>query len=138
MSRKLIISWIIASLLMFFLSYLWHGILLNDFRKISYPIEFFIPFLFLLYLILGFGLSFINSIIYDKKKPLLRGALVGIAAGFTVFLIVFVLGTSLSGAPINTMHVSVDFIWQIIEQGLGGLITAYVYNHVHQREMIFE
>jgi hypothetical protein len=122
---------------MFSLSYFWHGILLNDFKKIGYSKEIFFPFLILLYLILGLGNAFFYSLFYDKKAPLMRGLLIGLSIGFTVFLLVFVLGTSLTGLSVNSLHVSVDFVWQLFEQSSGSLLIAYIYHYLHQREVLF-
>jgi hypothetical protein len=137
MKRKIIISWIASSVLMFMLSFLWHGVVLNDFIKISYQKELFLSFLFLLYVALGGLMAFAYSFIHNKKAPLTRGLLLGTAGGFIVFLIVFVLGTSFSG-HVNSLYVSMDFIWQMIEQGAGGLVVAGIYARIEQREMMFD
>jgi hypothetical protein len=136
LNKKVISSWLFSSILMFALSYLWHGVILNDFNKISYPKPIFFSFLGLLYLISGLLISIAYSFIPDKKNPMLRGCLIGVATGFIMFLIVFVLGTSFKG-KINSLHASIDFIWQIIEQGTGGLLVGIVFNYFEKREMFF-
>ncbi len=121
---------------MFSLSYLWHGVVLNDFNNVSDPMEIFLSFLSLLYIILGALMAFAYSFLADKKNPYLRGSLIGIAAGFIIFLIVFVLGASFSG-QIHPIHATFDLAWQLIEQGIAGLTIAYIFNYIEQREMLY-
>jgi hypothetical protein len=138
MKRKHLLSWLIASVLMFSLSYAWHGVVLNDFNKLSYQKELFLSFLTLLYLVIGAAMTFGYSLIHNKKSALARGTLLGVAAGFAIFLVVFVLGTSLTGGRIYALHASIDLIWQILEQAAGGFAIAYVFHYIEQREMIFD
>jgi hypothetical protein len=49
----------------------------------------------------------------------------GIAFGFFIYLIAFVLGISFKGT--GAAHVVVDFIWQMIEQGVGGSVVGLIY-----------
>jgi hypothetical protein len=136
-NRKMLICWGFASVMMFSLSYFWHGIILNDFEKINYPESIFLSFLALLYVILGFIISFGYSLFADKKNPFKSGSIIGVGSGFIIFLIVFVLGTSFTGR-INSLYVTIDFLWQMIEQGLAGLLIAYVYQFIEKREMLFD
>jgi hypothetical protein len=135
--KKSLIAWFLCSALMFTLSFTWHGIILNDFNKISYQKPLFLAFLALLYILLGFIMAFGFSLISTKKFTK-AGLALGVGAGLIVFLIVFVLGTSLSGGMINPLHASIDFIWQLIEQGAGGFCLGLVYVHYQKREMLFE
>ncbi|HET6244579.1 MAG: hypothetical protein H0V01_08755 [Bacteroidetes bacterium] len=137
LSKKIIYSWIAGSILMFGLSYLWHGVVLNDFDKISYSPKIFLSFLSLLYIIIGGLLAFCYSLVADKKHVFLRGILLGVAAGFIIFLIIFVLGSSFKVGQINSLHATLDLIWQLIEQGAAGMAIAYVYHYIEQREILF-
>jgi len=62
---KFFISWLACSASMFLLSYGWHGFILNDFLKISYPLDIFLIISVLVYL--GIGL-FITTLTYVGKK----------------------------------------------------------------------
>jgi hypothetical protein len=48
--------------------------------------------------------------------------LIGAATGFAVYLVIFVLGMSF--ADHGVMHALVDVVWQMFEQGLGGLAVS--------------
>ena len=58
----------------------------------------------------------------------------GIALGFFIYLIAFVFGISFKGS--GTEHVIVDFIWQMIEQGIGGGVIGFVYAMAKRRDRI--
>ena len=73
----------------------------------------------------------------DKKNPVWRGTLIGILVGFVIFLIVFVLGTSFA-SRVDSTHVTIDFLWQLIEQGVSGMVVGYVFYYIEQREMLFD
>ncbi|MBA3898589.1 MAG: hypothetical protein H0X62_00010 [Bacteroidetes bacterium] len=136
--KKFLLAWILSTFVMFFMSFAWHGLLLNDFKKISYSIELFLLFLGLLYLLLGFFITFGISLIGNNKNPLYTGLGIGITSGLLIFLIVFVLGSSLSGIGIQPLHATIDFIWQILEQSTGGICAAMVYSFIEKREMMFK
>lgn len=136
--KKPLFACLSSAVLMFSLSYGWHGVVLNDFRKINYPIEVFLLFLAILYLLLGFIMALGLSYIPGKKHSLYSGLGLGIVSGLVIFLIVFVLGTSFSGKELQPLHASIDFIWQIVEQSLGGLCAAKVYFSMEKREMMFK
>ena len=137
LSRKIIFSWIACTFLMFFLSYTWHGIVLNDFKKISYQKEIFFSFLFLLYVITGFLITISYSMLDNKRNPVMRGFFVGAVTGFIIFLVVFVLGTSFTGR-IQPAHITLDFVWQLLEQGSGGMMVGYIFYCFRQREILFD
>jgi TRAP-type mannitol/chloroaromatic compound transport system permease small subunit len=52
----------------------------------------------------------------------LTSALMGTAVGFFVYLVIFVMGMTFTKHGI--MHVVVDIVWQMFEQGVGGLAVS--------------
>ena len=65
----------------------------------------------------------------------LKGFLMGVALGFFIYLIAFVLGVSFKGS--GTQHIVVDFLWQMIEQGIGGGVVGTVYMLARRRDQVF-
>ena len=58
--------------------------------------------------------------------------LMAAAIGFFVFLLIFVLGMSFTKP--GMMHVVVDILWQMFEQGMGGLaVSLGVIYDMHKR-----
>ena len=134
-SRKTFISWIVSSVIMFSLSYLWHGVILNDFDKVSYPKELFLSLLAFLYFIIGLIIALAYTFWGDGKKFLYKGLLIGGLTGSIIFLIVFVLGISFHEKVLFN-HAVIDFCWQVIEQGTGGAAAGFIYSLIVRREQL--
>lgn len=130
LSKRFFISWLVSSVAMFLLSYLWHGVFLTDFSRLSYPKEIFLLFAVVVYLIIGFLVSkAIDSKTLSsrfKRKPVVRGMIAGVLIGMACFFVAMVVGISFStGSKIPNMVL--DFTWQIIEQGVGGILAGLVH-----------
>lgn len=127
LNKRFFISCIASSLVMFVLSYVWHGMVLTDFSRLSYPRELFFIFAALVYVIIGFVVTkafefkFLET--RFRRKPIIRGALAGAMCGLAFFLIVTVLGVSFeTGSKIQNLVLDVS--WQTVEQTLGGIVVG--------------
>lgn len=123
---------------MFVLSWLWHGLALTDLEELRIPKALYFCLAGLVYLVLGFGLTFaIHTAIAHEWISLKRGfpftsTLLGAALGFCVYLVIFVLGMSFTKS--GMVHVVVDVLWQMLEQGIGGLaVSLGIIYDMHQR-----
>lgn len=126
---------------MFLLSYVWHGIFLTDFSRLSYPKGLFLIFASFVYLIIGFvvakAIDFKLIEKYFKRRPILKGALAGAALGFIFFLISTVVGVSFStGSKLENLLL--DASWQTIEQAIGGAVVGIVHIFVYDSSAIIE
>jgi len=133
-SKRFFISCLASSLVMFILSYVWHGVVLTDFSRLSYSKHLFLFFAALVYLIIGFVVT--KSIEFKilekhfKRKPIIRGAISGAICGIAFFLIATVVGVSFStGSKLENMLL--DVTWQIIEQSIGGVVVGLTYIFVY-------
>ncbi len=124
-SKHFFISWILASVIMFALSFVWHGFILNDFESISYSMGLFYALASVVYLVIGFVLTFVYAYIGAEESKTFKGLLVGGALGFFIYLIAFTLGVSFKSNGME--HIVVDFVWQMAEQGIGGALVAFIY-----------
>ena len=129
--RKLLLSWLFSSAVMFGLAYLWHAYLLTDIQDIKYPLTLFLILAGIVYLLLGGALfGILNYLVtnklfdFDNKFPW-KSMLVGAILGFSVYLVTFILGLSFN--PHGFEHILVDFVWQMFEQAMGGLVVALVF-----------
>ena len=116
---------------MFGLSYVWHGVLLNDFARLTYPKELFLTFSSITYLILGFLVTNIFLMKFPQgiaKKPLTRGIISGVLLGIATYVVTLVIGVSF----ITTDHILVDICWQAVEQMGGGITVAFVYISIYE------
>lgn len=133
-SKRFFISCLASSLVMFLLSYVWHGLVLTDFSRLSYSKHLFLFFAAIVYLIIGFVVS--KSIEFKilekhfKRKPVIRGAISGAICGLAFFLIATVVGVSFStGSRLENMLLDVS--WQIIEQTVGGVVVGLTHIFVY-------
>src|SRR4051794_35027047 len=83
------VSWISSALVMFVLFYVWHGIFLNDFKRIQFPLAWFEAFAALTYLIFGAVIYFLyeSELMKRIRNFFVRGIICGVIAGFSLFMI---------------------------------------------------
>lgn len=127
---------------MFLLSYLLHGVFLNDLQRLSYPLGIFLTGASVVYLLLGFVLAKIYQLIpmhiSTKKishKPILRGIISGVALGFFVYLTALIIGVSFNTSP-TALQILFDLSWQIAEQTAGGITVGIVYIWVYEGDPV--
>lgn len=122
-------GWIFSSIFMFGLSYLWHGLVLNDYSLISYPIGIYLASAGVVYLVIGFLLNriFIAEFL-DRysTRAVPRGLLAGVSLGIIVYMTALVIGVTFTKG-LDLKYLVLDVIWQAIEQCCGGLVVGLVY-----------
>ncbi len=119
---------------MFGVSYLWHGVFLNDLTRLSYPKEIFLTGSVITYLILGFLLTNIFHMQFPKnisKRPIVRGIISGLMLGIATYIVTLVIGVNFSSA-LTTVNILFDLSWQAFEQMLGGIVVALVYVSIYE------
>ncbi|MCB0795469.1 MAG: hypothetical protein KDB88_12090 [Flavobacteriales bacterium] len=138
--RGFLVPWSLSAVVMYGLSYLWHGVILRDFHELTIPVGLYLALAGLVYLIIGAVLTVAvhQAIIHEwvnlKKAFPLHAMLIGAIVGFVVYLFVFILG--LSFADHAVIHVVVDILWQMVEQALGGLMVSLgIIYDMHRRFM---
>jgi hypothetical protein len=113
---------------MYGLSLLWHGLALNDLRELKMPMALYVVLSATVYIILGLGITFAmhQAIVYQwigiRQGFPGKGLLLGAMLGFVVYLIALILGMSFTDSKV--MHMLVDVLWQMVEQGMGGLMVS--------------
>lgn len=121
---------------MFALFYYWHGIFLNDFIRIQFPISWFIMFAAFTYLLLGFGMSvlFDSRLFFKIRSYWIKTLLTGAVSGLSLFMAATVVHISLT-KDLSANHMLIDLSWQIFEQCIGALLVfacrylAFIFNH---------
>lgn len=127
--KNMILAVLAAFAVMFALSGLWHIVLLGDFYS-SNDVALARTEPNMLFVVLGvFILTFIMAIIYPSvykcgsllKEGFRFGAVIGIIWALPMQLVFHgIWNLPLSG-------VLVDSAWHVVEQGVGGIVIAYVY-----------
>jgi hypothetical protein len=127
-------SWILSALTMFVLFYVWHGIFLNDFKRIQFPLTWFVTFAAITYLIFGAGIYFLyeSSLMKFIENPWVRGIICGLIAGFSLFMIATIVNISLT-KHLSKQHLLVDCIWQMAEQTVGALTVVVLKYVIRER-----
>lgn len=129
-TKRFFFTWIISAIFMFSLSYIWHGIVLNDFEKLNYPKEFFLILASFTYLFIGFVLvKFYESRFLENffsEKQIFKGVVKGAMCGFIFFLIATVVGVSFNTGS-GLKNLALDLGWQLFEQGVGGGVVGFLY-----------
>jgi hypothetical protein len=123
-----------AAAVMFALSYFWHGYVLTDLDQISYPTPFFLALAGILYAVIALAMAFTFDALKFDDKIIIKGISFGVAIGFFLYLIAFVLGVSFKADGIE--HIVIDFIWQMVETGSGGLIVGMVHFHYERKAQL--
>ncbi|HRH70070.1 MAG: hypothetical protein JNL43_03460 [Flavobacteriales bacterium] len=136
--RHILLPALLAGTVMFLLSWVWHGLALTDLQELAVPKPLYFVLAGLVYTVIGFALTIlVHKAIQYEWISLKRGfpfsaALVGAAVGFFVYLLIFVLGMSF--AKSGMVHVVADVLWQMLEQGLGGLcVSLGIIYDMHKR-----
>lgn len=136
--RFILLPWLLSSAVMFGLSYVWHGLVLSDLSELRVPLALYLVLAALVYIVLGLAITIgaHKAVQYElislKRAFPFMVMLMAAAVGFFVYLVIFVLGMSF--VKHGMMHVVVDVLWQMLEQGLGGLVVSLgmIYD-MHQR-----
>ena len=132
--KRFVIGWIISSVLMFGLSYIWHGVILYDYAQITYPLGIYLTASAIAYLFIGFlvNRTFVMPF-FDKisHHPLLRGPAIGFACGVLVYIIATVVHVTFN-KDMDLKYLVLDITWQGIEQAFGGFVVGLVYMFVYE------
>jgi hypothetical protein len=126
--RHTLLPWLWSAITMFALSFLWHGVILKDLQELKIPLTLYLVLSGIVYLLLGLTITVATHKAIEHEWVSLKGPfplmvfLIGAAIGFVVYLLIFVLGMSF--AKNEVVHIVVDILWQMVEQGLGGFVVS--------------
>jgi hypothetical protein len=132
---RFITSVVFGTLVMLGLSYVWHGMVLNDFNSLSISKSLFFPLLGVVYGGIALLMTVLFSFITFEVNVTRNRILIGGALGFFIYLVAFVLGMSFS-PPSEMDHLALDFVWQMMEQAAGALIIDFIFHIYHRREVL--
>ena len=127
------LSWILSAIVMFTLFYVWHGVFLNDFKRIQFPLTWFVTFAAFTYLVFGAGIYFLyeSRLMKNLSNFILRGLLCGVIAGLSLFMMATIVNISLT-RHLSVQHLSMDCIWQITEQTVGAMVVVVFKILIHE------
>ena len=122
---RFFLSWILGAIAMYVAFYVWHGVILNDFKQIQFPIVWFILLSAFAYLVISYILYrvFETKILAYFDSILMRGFISALIVGISLFAIMTVLHISFT-KNMTTTYLITDFFWQIVEQSVGALFIV--------------
>jgi hypothetical protein len=134
LTRRFLFSWIFSSVLMWVISYVWHGVFLNDIANLNYPKGIYLFSSAMVYLVIGVLLTRLFSmqfIIQTFQNFFIRGIVCGSLTGILLYMFALVLGVSFT-KNLSLGNMVIDVPWQIFEQTFGGIVIATVYVLIYE------
>lgn len=133
---RFFLSWIFSAIVMFTLFYVWHGIFLNDFKRIQFPLVWFVTFAAFTYLIFGAGIYLLyeSQVMKKIRNFFVRGVVCGVIAGFSLFMIATIVNISLT-RHLSMQHLMMDCIWQMTEQIVGAMVIVLFKIVIHEPQI---
>lgn len=132
--KKCTVAAIGSFVVMFVLSYVWHKLLMTNFYMAQseameascHRAEPLIPFIALGYAVLACLMAYIYPKGVEGDNKLMNGLRFGAVMGlFWILPFQLVMHGVLTGFHLNV--IVVDSVWHIVEQGIGGVVIAYIY-----------
>lgn len=126
--RRILFPWLLSALVMMGISYVWHGLVLTDMADLQMDLWLYFCLTGLAYLLVGLLLTSGVHFLLAREWITLKAAfpvkamMAGAVSGVGVYVIMFAFGLSFAGHGIQ--HVVVDLLWQVVEQGIGGLMVG--------------
>jgi hypothetical protein len=105
--------------------YIWHGVILNDFKQIQFPLVWFVVLSAFAYLVISYLLFrvFETKILTYFDNLFMRGFVSALIVGISLFAIMTVLHISFT-KNVTSTYLITDFFWQIVEQSIGSLFIV--------------
>lgn len=130
---RFLLSWISSAIVMFTLFYVWHGVFLNDFKRIQFPLAWFVAFAAVTYLLFGAGIYVLYESHLMKKVSnfFTRGVICGLIAGFSLFMMATIVNISLT-RNLSMQHLMIDCVWQMTEQVIGAMVIVLFKIVIHE------
>ncbi len=121
---RLLIATLASGIGMWIIAGLWHNLILPEINENVQAHHDGIGLMLIAYIILGFLMSYVYSLLAKGDKPIFIGLKIGIIIGI---LWVFPHGLVMAGAHNTSILYEIkNTIWHMFEQGVGGIIIASI------------
>ena len=121
---KLFVATLASAFGMWVLAGLWHNLVLPSVNENIHPHHEGIGLLLIAYIILGFFMTYIYSLVHKKSKTVLEGIKIGVIIGIVWE---FQHGLAMAGTHSTSVLYEIkNTLWHIFEQGIGGIIIASI------------
>jgi hypothetical protein len=132
-TKNFILAWLSSFIVCFVLGYIWHDNFMSNFyiensERLPNP-SMNITVLAVAYMIITFLMTFIYTNLKKSRRPLFDGLLLGLITGLLWSLPSPLVDVSY-GVGISPGGILIDSAWQMIEEGLGGIVMAWSFQYV--------
>ena len=122
---KMLLGSILGGLGMWIVAGIWHNLIMANLYEEVHAKHEGIGILLISYFILALFMAYLYPFLNKSNKPLKEGVKLGVIIGL---LWVFPHGLAMVGAHETSIaYVFKNSIWHMVEQGIGGIIIAYIY-----------
>ena len=132
--KKFILSTLASGITMWIVAGIWHNVIMANFYNKQHAEHEDIALLIIAYLILAMFMSYLYPLFNKLENRALNGLLFG---GIIGLLWVFPHELAMAGAHgTSILYVIKNATWHIVEQGIGGIVIAFIFgqNNVPKRE----
>jgi hypothetical protein len=134
--KSFLLAWLSAFVICLGLGYLWHNQIMVNFYSEHFERQpnpdVSVGITAVVYLILTFLMTLIYAVWNKGKKPLMEGLLLGIIVG-VLWSLPSPLMDMAFGVGITLDGILFDTAWQVIEEGIGGVVMAWSYQYLSLR-----
>ena len=132
--KKFMLSTLACGITMWVVAGIWHNVIMANFYNKQHAEHEDIALLIIAYLILAMFMSYLYPLFNKLENRALNGLLFG---GIIGLLWVFPHELAMAGAHgTSILYVIKNATWHIVEQGIGGIVIAFIFgqNNVPKRE----
>ena len=128
--KKIVIATLLGGFVMWVVAGIWHNLIMAKLYEDTHATHEGIGILLTAYFILALFMSYLYPLIYKEENPLTNGLKLGMLIGA---LWVFPHGLAMAGAHGDSiLYVLKNTVWHMVEQGIGGIVIAFVYARIKQ------
>lgn len=135
-AKNFILAWFSTFVVCFALGYVWHehfmsNFYIEHFERVQNP-AINISLFAVAYAVVTFAMTFIYAYWHRGRWPLSEGLLLGLIVGLLWSLPAPLLDMAY-GVGIGPGGIFIDSGWQMIEEGIGGVVMAWSYQYLSLR-----
>jgi hypothetical protein len=138
-TKSFILAWFSSFIVCFILGYVWHDNFMSNFyietsERLPNP-SIDIGILAIAYIIITFLMTFLYTNFKRSGRPLLDGLLLGLIIGMLWSLPSPLIDVAF-GVGVSPGGIFIDSAWQMLEEGIGGIIIAWSYQYISVQSKI--
>lgn len=132
-TKNFILAWFASFIICFALGYFWHDNFMSNFyiensERLPNP-SINVGILSIAYIVITFLMTFLFINLKKSGRPLLDGFLLGLITGLLWSLPSPLVDVAF-GVGVSPGAIFIDSAWQMLEEGIGGIVMAWSYQYL--------